>query len=196
MAANNNTFLMAIPASTALASPASAGAAQDANQLRTIGDVTNCLREMKCRKVLKANELPALTAVTSNEVSCSFIHQVAVAAEVAAGTYGPLPGTPLWAQQMQQAVQQAVQQAQQHTQQTLQTGFNKQEACSNNLEARLFNRDIREGHIPLHPLYKVRAVTKMPSQLLRAPTSPLSAQLLLSVQCIRSPQSIWMLWAT
>ena len=64
------------------------------------------------------------------------------AAEVAAGTYGPLPGAPLWAQQMQQ---------------TMQTGFNKQEARSNNLEARLFNRDIREGHITLHPLYKVRA---------------------------------------
>ena len=177
---------MAIPASTALASPAAAGAAQDApaiaaNQLRTIGDVTNCLRETKRRKVLKANEPPALTAVTSDEVSRSFVRQVAVAAEGAAGTYGPLPGAPLWAQQMQQAVQQAqqhtqqtvqhtqqtlqhVQQAQQHTQQTLQdmqqtmqTGFNKQEARSNNLEARLFNRGIREGHIPLHPFYKVRA---------------------------------------
>ena len=62
-------------------------------------------------------------------------------AEVAAGTYGPLPGAPLWAQQMQQ---------------TMQTGFNKQEARSNNLESRFFNRGIHEDHIPLHPFYKVR----------------------------------------
>ena len=40
---------------------------------------------------------------------------------------------------------------------TMQTGLNKQEARTNNLESRLFNRRIREDHITLHPLYKVRA---------------------------------------
>ena len=113
MAANNNGYQFPIPASQPMADANAAGAALDApaiaaNSNRTIDDLTNCLRETKRRKTLKANP-PTLTSVTSNEIAHSTLRQTAVAMELASETYGAAVGAPLWAQQMQANIAQQMQ---------------------------------------------------------------------------------------
>ena len=164
MAANNNGYQFPIPASQPMADANAAGAALDApaiaaNSNRTIDDLTNCLRETKRRKTLKANHLnpPTLTSVTSNEIAHSTLRQTAVAMELASETYGAAVGAPLWAQQMQANIaQQTANIAQQMQANIAQQTANIAgvSARLDNVEARRFNAAVAYN-AELRPLRKV-----------------------------------------
>jgi len=142
-----NQYAFKIPGSEPLADENANAHSTDAPAIesgagRSIGDVTNCMRELKRRKVMKLNP-PTLAAVTSDEVSASFVRQVAVASEVASGTYGARLGQPAWAVRMEDRLNQLMNQQKQLT------------ARFDRMEARRFNRG-KELDDPLVPLFKVR----------------------------------------